>query len=179
MPTVSKGKFSLSIGVAKLEADLGEEDRQCAWELYTELSTRVAVTGKVSDPTCTDFTGELYYESLSSLYRFFQEARGIMRRFPVGRLPGFKEDHLGFIIAKMMAGTLRPFLEKWQVDYRHWWESCGDLKTPPLERQKAYPKIEEFLSDWASVRFLMRQLQDELVRVYGLVSIHDEPKQSD
>ena len=60
--------------VITLGGELSEEDRQCAWELYTELSTRVAVTGKPGDPECQDFSGELYIESFQSLYSFFQEA---------------------------------------------------------------------------------------------------------
>src|SRR5262249_26057477 len=85
MPTLTKGSFSLNLGIVKLGGDLSDDDRQCAWELYTELSTRVAVTGKADDPDCVQFGGELYIESLDSLYNFFWEARGIMRKFPVGR----------------------------------------------------------------------------------------------
>lgn len=77
MAVLSKGSFTLDLKIVKLGADLTEDDRQCAWELYTEMSTRVAVTGKHLDPDCIDFSGELYIESLDSLFRFFQEARGL------------------------------------------------------------------------------------------------------
>jgi hypothetical protein len=43
MATITKGDFSLDIGFVKLGAELSDEDRQCAWELYTEIATRVAV----------------------------------------------------------------------------------------------------------------------------------------
>jgi len=46
MVTLAKGSFSLDLGIVKLGADLTDEDRQCAWELYTEISTRVSTTGK-------------------------------------------------------------------------------------------------------------------------------------
>jgi hypothetical protein len=55
----SKVSFSLNLGIVQLSGDLSEEDRQCAWELYAELSTRVAVTGKVLDSECKTFEGEL------------------------------------------------------------------------------------------------------------------------
>ena len=71
MAVLSKGSFSINLGIVKLGGDLSDEDRQCAWELYTELSTRVAVTGKLSDSECKDFSGELYIESLASLYNFW------------------------------------------------------------------------------------------------------------
>lgn len=171
MPTLSKGGFSLNLGFVQLSGDLTDDDRQCAWELYTELATRVAVTGKKDDPECKNFDGELYNESLLSLYKFFQEARLIMRKFPVGRLGGNQQNHLGVMIARVMSEVLRPFLEKWQVDFRHWWEYESDQNIPPLERQKAFPRIDAFLNDWSAVRWLMRQLQQELINVYKLVEV--------
>ena len=70
MAVMKKGNFSIDIGFFKLGADFEESDRQCAWELYTELATRIAVTGKSKDPDCTDFSGEVYAESLTSLHTF-------------------------------------------------------------------------------------------------------------
>ena len=46
-----------------------------------------------------------------------------MREFPVGQITGDNKDHLGIMISRMMEDVLRPFLEKWQVKYRHWWEN--------------------------------------------------------
>ena len=171
MAVLNKGSFSLNLGIVQLGAELSDDDRQCAWELYTELSTRVAVTGKPNDEECTDFTGELYIESLSSLYMFFQEARSIMREFPVGKIDGDNKDHLGVMISRIMEEVLRPFLEKWQVHYRHWWENESNPRLSPLERQKAFPELDDFIADWASVRWLMREVQKELVEVYQLVNV--------
>jgi hypothetical protein len=41
MATLTKGSFSLNLGIVKLGADLSDDDRQCAWELCTKLSTRM------------------------------------------------------------------------------------------------------------------------------------------
>lgn len=171
MATLTRGSFSLNLGIVQLGGELSDDDRQCAWELYTELSTRVAVTGKLGDPDCSRFDGELYVESLASLYAFFQEARSIMKRFPVGRLAGRNENHLGAMISRVMAEVLRPFLEKWQVDYRHWWEEESNPRLSPLIRQREYPRLTEFLADWSALRWLMRELQREVVRVYELVDV--------
>lgn len=171
MAVLTKGSFSLNLGIVQLGSELSDDDRQCAWELYTELSTRVAVTGKTKDEECVDFDGELYIESLTSLYKFFQESRAIMRKFPVGKLEGSHQDHLGVMISRMMEEVLRPFLEKWQVKYRHWWENDSNPRISPIERQGEYPELKEFLQDWSSVRWLLRQVQKELVSVYKLVDV--------
>ncbi len=155
----------------RLSGDLGEEDRQCAWELYTEISTRVAVTGKLSDPNCEDFSGELYTESLTSLYIFFQETRKIMKKFPVGRISTNQNEHLGVVANKVMVDVLRPFLEKWQSKYRHWWENQNNPRKSPFERQSEFPDLDEFLKDWSSVRWLMGNLQKELVKIYQLIDM--------
>lgn len=171
MATLTKGSFSLNIGFAKLGAELSDEDRQCAWELYTELSTRVAVTGKSNDSDCRNFKGELYIESLASLYSFFQETRKIMRKFPVGRIQTDNHQHLGVMINRVLENVLRPFLEKWQVRYRHWWENESNPRISPVQRQQEFPELQEFLDDWCAVRELMRELQKELIKVYSLVDI--------
>jgi hypothetical protein len=171
MANLKKGSFSINLGIVKLSGDLTEDDRQCAWELYTELSTRVAVIGKLADHDCKDFSGELYVESLDSLYRFFQEARNIMRKFPVGKIAGDNQQHLGVMISNVMSDVLRPFLEKWQVEYRHWWENQSNPRLTPIERQKEFPALEDFLDDWCAVRWLMRSLQNELIKVYSLVHV--------
>jgi hypothetical protein len=176
MAVLTKGSFTLDLKIIKLDAELSEDDRQCAWELYTEMSTRVAVTGKHSDPDCTNFNGELYIESLDSLFRFFQEARGIMRKFPVGKIGGSNKEHLGVMVNKVMSHVLRPFLEKWQVKFRHWWENQSNPRLSPIDRQKEFPELEAFLSDWTSLRWLMRAFQKELVVVYSLVDVGAKEK---
>jgi hypothetical protein len=173
MATLSKGKFAIDFGIITLEAELGDEDRQCAWELYVEMSTRVAVTGKIGDPLCRDFSGELYIESLESLYRFFQAARGIMRAFPVGRIRGDNRNHLGIIIHRLLNDVLRPFLETWQGKYRHWWEFESNLHVSPFRRQEQFSELKDFLEDWSDLRWLMREAQAELVKSYQLVDVTD------
>lgn len=172
MATITKGTFSLDIGFIKIGADFQEPDRQCAWEFYTELSTRVAVTGKPKDQDCTDFSGEVYAESLSSLYIFFGETRKIMRQFPVGTIGPLKiENDLGALIHRAMRDVLRPFLETWQADYRYWWAEKSDKSLSPFERQEQYPRVKEMLSQWSEVRAIMRAIQDNLASSYKLIDL--------
>jgi len=171
MSVLTKGSFSLNLGVFAVQADVSDDDRQCAWELYTELCTRLSLVGKSSDTECTSFDGEVLVESLDSVHRFFQEARGIMRRFPVGRLSRDKDKHLGLLINELMVSVLRPFLEKWQADFRHWWDTEANPKLSPFERQKQYPNYNEFLEDWTNLRLLVRELMQVLVEAYQLTNL--------
>lgn len=169
MPEIKSGKFSIDLGVFKIETEVSEEDRQCAWEMYTEMATRVAVTGKTRDPECKDFSGEVLIESLASLHQFLMELRGIMKRFPVGRLSRDKKHHLGVLINDAIVNVLRPFLEHWQAEYRFWWDQEANAKVSPMQRQEEYSKIEEFKKDWTDLRLVLRQVMGKLVVAYQLV----------
>jgi len=178
MATITKGDFSLDLGFFKLGAELSDEDRQCAWELYTEIATRVAVVGKRGDKNATNFDGELFSESLDSLYKFFQEARLIMRRFPVGRIKDFKQEHLGILINRVLANVLRPFLENWNGQYRVWWARASKSDESPYEIQQKYPKRVEFLADWSALRLIMRRVESALAKEYKLIPLDNETQPS-
>jgi hypothetical protein len=171
MPEISEGSFTIDFGVVKLGGKLSEQDRQCAWQLYAEIVTRVAVCGKRRDETCSDFSGEVFAESLSSLHAFFQEARQIMKAFPVGKLKEKNQCHLGILIHDLLADVLRPFLEKWQADFRAWSEQQDRGKQSWFELQRKYPRYGELLADWTDLRKLMRKLEDKLRDEYKLQKI--------
>jgi len=168
MADIKKSVVAFNFGLLKVSAEITEEDRQCAWEFYTEISTRVAVIGKINDCACTNFDGEILIESLESLYGFFQESRKIMRRFPIGKLPLGKKEHLGAMINEVMEKGLRPFLERWQSIYRYWWEYKSNPRLCPNDRQGQYPEIKSFLNDWTSLRLEMRELRNHLITTYCL-----------
>ncbi len=171
MPEISEGSFSINFGVIKLTGKLSEQDRQCAWKLYTEIVTRVALSGKRRDGTCGDFSGEVIAESLSSLHAFFQEARQIMKEFPVGKLNEQNQSHLGILIHDLLADVLRPFLETWQADFRAWWEQQNHSSQSWFEVQEKYPRLKELLSEWAHLRKLTRKIEHQLRDEYKLQRI--------
>ncbi len=116
MANLRSARFSLDFKLLQVSAEIAEDDRQCAWEFYTEMNTRVAVTGKRGDPDGNNFDGEIYIESLNSLYTFFKESRALMRRFPMGKIEINKEANLGIMIDRVMSIVLRPFLESGRGD---------------------------------------------------------------
>ncbi|MCB1739800.1 MAG: hypothetical protein KDK91_05480 [Gammaproteobacteria bacterium] len=173
MPVFSKGSFSLNLGLVSVGGEIDESDRQCAWELYCELISRVAVVGKLDERGADSFEGEVLDQSLQSLYAFFQEARGLMRRYPVGRLRvgARREAHLGYFIAGLVEHVLRPFLEKWQASYRFWWAQQSNAELAPFERQAEYARIDELQADWARLRQFCRDTSDALVQTFELPDV--------
>ena len=168
MPEIKKGIFTLDLKIIKLGAELSEEDRQCAWELYTETITRVAVVGKWHDPQAKSFDGEIYAESFISAHRFFQECRSIMRKFPVGKIDEPDQDHLGVLIQRILTDVFRPFLEKWQAKYRTWWDQHVRTGKDPFVLQLEFPEREAMLEDWRNVRLIMRKVALTLSNSYKL-----------
>jgi len=171
MATITKGSFSLDLVFFKLDAELSDEDRQCAWELYTEIATRVAVVGKRGDESATNFDGELYAESLESLFGFFRECRAIMRRFPVGRIKDFHQQHLGVFINRVLADLIRPFLEKWRGRYLAWYVEALKAGRSPYEVQKEFPDLKALLEDWTALRLIMRRIERTVAEQYKLVPL--------
>lgn len=174
MPVFSKGSFSINLGIASIGGEFDEADRQCAWELYCELVSRVAVIGKLNADGEQVFVGERYDQSLDSLYAFFKEARGLMRRYPVGRIGRDKpETHLGFFVAALLETVVRPFLEKWQAGYRHWWERARarQPEASPFEVQQGYPRVAELQADWSALRTFCREAALELTQTFALPDV--------
>jgi hypothetical protein len=174
MPVFSKSSFSINLGIVSIGGELSEEDRQCAWELYCEMVSRVAVVGKQDERGELVFTGEVYSQSLDSLHAFVHEARALMRRYPVGRVPvGGADNHIGFFIAALLELVVRPFQEKWQAVYRHWWESADrDGRAPsPFALQKGFPELQSMLADWRDLRRFCRAAARELTITFRLPDV--------
>ena len=91
-----------------------------------------------------------------------------MKDFPVGKLKEKNQSHLGVLIHDLLADVLRHFLEKWQADFRAWWEQQDRSKRSWFELQKEYPKYKELLDDWTHLRKLMRKLERRLRDEYKL-----------
>jgi hypothetical protein len=67
--------------------------------------------------------------------------------------------------------VLRPFLEKWQADYRAWWQQQDKSTETWFDIQSKYPKKKELLEDWANLRKLMRKIEHKIRSEYKLQKI--------
>lgn len=77
----------------------GKADRLAAWQLYTELRTRIA-TQALSYGRGDEAT------ALNSVYQLFELSRTVIRRYPEGR-------HFASLMVRALNQKVRPFTAKW------------------------------------------------------------------
>jgi hypothetical protein len=152
MPTFRKGHFCIDLSFRPAEGEVAAEDRQCAWEIYVEMISRTAVCGATTTKGENIFGGEILSESFDSLYRFAEDARAILRRYPVGRVEPDRRDHLGFFLARLLEIVIGRFLNKWRGRYCLWWKHATTQQQDPFECQKTYPHLEQLIEEWVELR---------------------------
>ena len=108
--------------------------------------------------------GELWSESFSSLLVFCKELRVLLRTFPA--VHAKEQAHLGGLLINITKVVLNPFLDKWRVDFLHWWEYTSDKTKAPLQRQNMYPRAQDMLVEWRQLKMTLRAVQDTLEKAY-------------
>lgn len=152
----------LGIGDTKVSFKPNDTDRQIAYSIWVELSTRkIGLPINVDD----DVIAEIY----DSWYAFFGITRELIKDVPVSKV---RNDSTGKIIKlsiEVLNEGLRPHLTKWQARFRHWYENQMDKRddASPQDLQKNFPEYEALCSDLLKVNNRLikyRTKLDELVR---------------
>jgi hypothetical protein len=94
-----------------------------------------------------------------------------MRKFPVGKLKDYKQEHLGVLINRILNDVFRPFLEKWNGPFRVWWVTVKDGTVSPYQIQNQFPSLTGFVSEWRDLRLTMRKVQEKLQDEYLLMPL--------
>jgi hypothetical protein len=112
---VKETSLSIDFGVFKLETKLEPDPRQreAAWALFVELSTRVA-----TQPV--DLDEGLVREALDSLHELFAATRSVL--LACGPRAGAREGTTGAIALLVLNGAVRPFLSRWHPLLAAWEE---------------------------------------------------------
>jgi hypothetical protein len=131
----TKLSIGLPFNLGQLEFEPDEFQQRAAWELYVELTTRVAVQPLGADE------GKLR-EALTSFHNLFGVTREILRKAgpSVARGP----NSFGIIAIEVLNKGIRPFLAKWHplllayeqrrpsnidaVDYERAWDRVSELR---------------------------------------------------
>ena len=152
----------LGFGDHKISFEPNDTDRQIAYSIWVELSTR-----KIGLPI--DVEDDVIAEVYDSWYSFFGVTRELIKDIPVSKV---RNDSTGKIIElsiEVLNEGLRPHLTKWQARFRHWYEGQMEKKedASPQELQKKFPDYDALCADLLTVnnRLIKYRLKlNELVR---------------
>jgi len=138
--SITIDEVCLGIGDSSIKLTYNAKDREIAYKLWVELSTR-----KIGLPF--DKENDVIVEVYNSWYEFFKIARELLKEIPIDRLPYSNE--LIKLTENILNKGLRPHLTKWQARYRKWYENAATTKNTdyPQELQKSFPYYEQLIDD--------------------------------
>lgn len=152
----------MGLGDAKFTFKPNDTDRQIAYSIWVELSTRKI--GLPIDPE-DDVIAEIY----DSWHTFFGVTREMIKDIPVSKVRGDSTSKIVDLSVEVLNEGLRPHLTKWQARFRHWYEhqteDVADIE--PQALQKKFPAYKELIADLLTVNqrlIAYRRKMNELVR---------------
>lgn len=131
-------------GQQKIKLKANDDDRQIAYKIWVELSTR-----KIG--LAIDLEQDVVTEVYDSWHTFFSVTRELIKDVPVRK---YRRDSTAKIIRlsiEVLNEGLRPHLTRWQARFRRWYErraahaDFGD--NSPQEIQADFPAFDELKSD--------------------------------
>jgi len=153
----------LGMGNQKLVLKPNETDRQIAYKIWVELSTR-KIGLKI------DLEHDVISEVYDSWYSFFSVTRELVKDVPVSKFRRRDTEKIVNLSIEVLNSGIRPHLTKWQARFRHWYnhtlEKQADLSLAPQDIQKQFPHYDELRTDILEVNLkliLYRQKMYELV----------------
>jgi len=153
----------VGIGPNKLKLLINETDRQIAYKIWVELSTR-----KIGLPI--DLEHDVISEVYDSWHTFFTVTRELVKDVPVNKFRRKETEEIVRMSIGVLNDGLRPHLTKWQARFRRWYgkatEHSGFIEQSPQEIQQRYPKYDELQADLLAVNqrlMAYRKIMYELV----------------
>jgi len=157
--TLRTVSLSLPFGLGSVTYDISDAERVAAWQLYVQLKTRKAALP-------FDMNDDLVVEVLDSLYELVIITRELLLGLPVRT----SESHaLSDMMLRVLNDGLRPYLTKWQADFRRWWEF--EVQNPahrdqrPQTVQKAYPHFDQLIQEMMEMNQHLDEYANDLLAV--------------
>lgn len=160
----------VGIGTNKIKLVINETDRQIAYKIWVELSTR-----KIGLPI--DLEHDVISEVYDSWHTFFSVTRELVKDVPVNQFRRKETEEIVRISIGVLNDGLRPHLTKWQARFRRWYGKAIDdsnfVDYSPQEIQERYPKYTELHADLLVVN---QRLMAYRKLMYDLVVFTKEKK---
>jgi hypothetical protein len=163
MPKKKIKATKLSVGLpfdlGHLDFEPDEVQQRAAWELYVELTTRVAVQPLGADEG-------LMREALSSFYILFGATREILRH--AGPEVAQGPNSFGPVAIEVLNKGLRPFLSKWHpLLLAH--EQSRSSGVSARDHERAWDRAAELRKELAEVQEQMLIYAEALGKIAGVV----------
>lgn len=135
----------VGVGTGKLTLRPNMTDRQVAYSIWVELSTR-----KIGLPI--DFENDVIAEIFDSWHTFFTITREMIKSIPVSKVRHDSTQKIVALSIEILNEGLRPHLTMWQARFRRWYETelsraNKDEAIDPQEIQRKYPRWAELKVD--------------------------------
>lgn len=139
---LNEAEFGL--GQQKIKLKPNDDDRQIAYKIWVELSTR-----KIGLPI--DLEQDVVTEVYDSWHTFFSVTRELIKDVPVRKYQRDSTTKIVRLSIEVLNEGLRPHLTKWQARFRRWYEHAAKKEdfgnTAPQEIQKEFPAFAELAED--------------------------------
>lgn len=141
----------VGVGTGKIKLRPNMTDRQVAYAIWVELSTR-----KIGLPVNLD--DDVVAEIYDSWYQYFGVTRELIKTVPVSRVSDPSTRRIIQLSIDILNEGLRPHLTKWQARFRRWYEAKlgSALDLAPQEAQAQYPHFAEMSAE-------LRAINDKLI----------------
>ncbi len=148
----------IGVGNSKFRFKPNLTDRQVAYAIWVELSTR-----KIGLPI--DLDHDVISEIYDSWHEFFGVTRDLIKGIPVARIKRESTQAIIKLSIEVLNEGLRPHLTQWQARFRQWYarelkrydQIPGEDVIDPQQLQARFPQYEELRVDLERVnRALMR-----------------------
>lgn len=138
-------EMKLGIGENTIKFIPNNKDKEIAYKLWVELSTR-----KIGIPINEEY--DVIYEIYNSWYDFFGITRELLKEYPISKINNESSIKIIFITEKILNQELRNHLTEWQAKFRRWYEielekEKGNNMICPQKIQKEYPEYNVLLDD--------------------------------
>lgn len=148
-------EVELGIGNSKVAIKFEQKDREIAYKLWIEMSTR-----KITIPF--DEQNDVIIEVYNSWYNFFNIARELIKTIPADRIQHSKE--LIILTERVLNEGLRPHLTKWQAKFRHWYNE--EIKK---QNNKTPQEVQQGYKDYALVIEDIKKTNEILINYNNLM----------
>lgn len=156
----------LGIGDQKIKLRPNIIDKQIAYKVWVELSTR-----KIGLPI--DLDNDVITEVYESWFSFFSVTRELIKDVPVSKFQRKETEMIIRLSIDVLNHGLRPHLTHWQARYRRWYERelsvSNNHDIEPQALQKRYPRYDELSADLLAVNQRLIGYRNRMYRIISNV----------